>query len=132
MRYFTIFNADGKVRKIVGGAEGIDFQPHPKNIPTGGTAVEGRFPAKEWYYNGSAPEKKPEMNCVIDKTTVTAGGVDVCVISGLPNPCRIRIDEEVTDVNDGQAEISFDVAGTYTVICEQFPYLDWKVEINAN
>lgn len=50
-------------------------------------------------------------------------------LSGLPQPCRVHINGEAYDVDDGIFEYETTLAGTYFVTVEAFPWLDWKGEI---
>lgn len=51
------------------------------------------------------------------------------VISNLPVPTTVVINEEEFLVDDGSAELSFEHPGSYTVRLVSFPYIDKTVEV---
>lgn len=68
----------------------------------------------------------------INKTTFTADGVDMVTISGLHNPTTVMWpDGERTEVIDGVASFTIDLAGDYTVELEAIPYLKEVINVTA-
>tara|TARA_R110000787_G_scaffold285016_1_gene399568 strand:- start:483 stop:908 length:426 start_codon:yes stop_codon:yes gene_type:complete len=67
-----------------------------------------------------------------DKLSVTADGVDIATITGLPIPCTVNIDGNSYDVPNGTFEFTAIAIGTYEVSVDEIAYLrkDWV--INAN
>jgi len=55
-------------------------------------------------------------------------------ITGLPKPSVVTVEGVDYDVTDGQADLSFDQPGTYTVRVSSWPYLnkEFKVENPAS
>lgn len=93
------------------------------------------FVAQHYVLNGHVVRRSP-MPVVVDKTDMLADGIDVCTISGLPDPSIVTISGGISagpmPVNDGSLEISCDYAGTITVKVSAPPaYLDWEVTLNA-
>ena len=92
------------------------------SVPTlpGQTVVEGEADLKTQMMDTGTGQvvSKPTYSVSIDKTTVLADGVDEVSITGLPVGSTVRVSGPVFstfDVDDGQAEISFIVAGEYHV-----------------
>jgi len=78
-------------------------------------------------------EARPAMAATIDKTTVAAGGVDYATVTNVPSGAEVLIAGQNEGVSDGtDVELTFDISGQYVVKISLFPYLDWKVTINAN
>jgi hypothetical protein len=75
---------------------------------------------------------RPEMPCVVNKTTVIADGADFAAISSTPSGAEVFIDGEPVGVGDGSdVEITFDLSGQHVVKLSLFPYLDWEVALDA-
>lgn len=81
---------------------------------------------------------RPPVPYHVDKTTISAGGVDFATITGLHNPCEIVVDDPdptvettVYVVEDGGFEFAADVPGLYTIEVRHFPFVPMKLEITA-
>jgi hypothetical protein len=98
-------------------------------------AVEGEYDSTQYYFVNDVATSRPTMSCTLDKTTVTANGVDSITASNLPDPCEITITgggaETKATVTGGSESITFDLAGAYTIAVKAFPYLPWEDTINA-
>lgn len=82
--------------------------------------------------------ERPPLVVQIDKTTIEAGGIDEAVLTGLPDPCEIIIDDPDPTVETTVAEVAgggfifaADTPGAYTIEVRRFPFLPFKVEIVA-
>lgn len=84
---------------------------------------------------------RPAHRVLLDKTTITADGVDIATFSQLPATGEILIDDGVLDTDDpdpvvlsGQNTWTFaaDTPGTYTVTIRSFPTVDAVFEITAS
>ena len=76
---------------------------------------------------------KPIIPSTINKTTMSADGVDKIVISNIPNPTSIQIkDEGSWEVTDGVFELTTDTVGKYIVKLTSNLYLDKEYSINAS
>lgn len=84
------------------------------------------------YVAEGAVVPRPEFD-VPDAVTLVADGVDHFVFSGLPNPTTITVngDEAVYPVEDGAFEFSTDMASTYMLRLEAWPYRPATVEVTA-
>lgn len=81
---------------------------------------------------------RPPLVVQVDRTEIDAGGIDEAVLTGLPDPCEIIIDDPdptvettVAEVTGGGFIFAADSPGTYTVEVRRFPFLPFKVEIVA-
>jgi hypothetical protein len=72
--------------------------------------------------------RPPASGYAIDKTLITADGVDAATISGLPNPTRVHIlntdDSRASggEATSGSFTFSTAVAGTYQITVDGMPY----------
>jgi hypothetical protein len=73
-------------------------------------------------YTSTTITPRPTMAATANKLTITADGVDTCIISSLPNPCSVTVDDATYEVIDGSFEFSTLLAGEYVVKLESFPY----------
>jgi hypothetical protein len=81
---------------------------------------------------------KPELAVMIDKTEILADGDDAAILTGLPNPCVIILDDPdptvettMTEVFGGGFEFAAATPGVYTLEVRRFPFLPWHAEITA-
>ena len=73
-----------------------------------------------------------------NKVTLAADGEDSIVLTGLPNPCEIIIDDpdpdvetEIISVSGGGFVFMADDPGVYTVEVRRWPFLPFKIEFTA-
>lgn len=69
---------------------------------------------------------------VQDVVEIEADGVEEAIISSLPIPTNVIIDNMGYEVTDGSFEFSTEVAGSYLIKCNSFPYLDGEYTVNAS
>ena len=70
---------------------------------------------------------------IINKTTISADGVDNIIISDLPNPTAVSIvDEGSWEITDGVFEFTTETVGEYIIKLRSSLYLDVEYLINAN
>lgn len=81
---------------------------------------------------------RPPLVVKIDRTEIEAGGVDEAILTGLPDPCEVVIDDPdptvettVAEVTGGGFIFAADNPGTYTIEVRRFPFLPFKVEVTA-
>lgn len=115
---FTIYNqTTGKIRCIVGCPEDeLGFY-----LKAGEAYIEGQPEDAMLSYveNGVLALKMPNP-CVLSGMTITE----------IPGPAMIRIGlYDLYPCDDGTAELSFNLPGTYMVTVECFPYLDKIFEV---
>jgi hypothetical protein len=73
-----------------------------------------------------------------DKTTLLADGADTIVLTGLPDPCEIIIDDPDPDVettaqtvNGGGFIFVADDPGVYSIEVRRWPFLPFLIELTA-
>jgi len=84
--------------------------------------------------------QRPANTTTVDKTTVTADGVDKIILSAIPlnsvitlaNTKDANIAPVVTTTTTATIDLVFDIPGTYKLKVELFPYLPFEATINAN
>jgi hypothetical protein len=75
----------------------------------------------------------PENPAIIDKTTMTANGVDTVHITLLPNPTTVTVQgiEGSFNIIDGTFEFTYDSPATFTVVCKSNRHIDKSFSITA-
>jgi hypothetical protein len=128
IKNYVVHDQNGMIVRTGSAPEGmISIQ-----AGTGEYAIEAAGDDLTQYVVGGAVTDKPAMPVSIDKTTVSADGIDLATISGIPVGalCRVASIAEAV-VNDGTIELTFDNPGDYEITIIAFPYLDYTVTINA-
>jgi hypothetical protein len=74
---------------------------------------------------------RPALAASVSTAEIRADGKDKAVISGLPKPCTVMVDGQPVERKGGTLTLTADVAATYRVAVDQWPYLPWLVEIVA-
>lgn len=96
---------------------------------------EGVVDGETHYIVDGEPTQRPAQATTIDKTEVLADGTDVVTITEIPSGSTLSITGPVTvspqQIDDGSAELVFDVPGDYTVRVECFPWLPWEAAVHA-
>lgn len=69
------------------------------------------------------------MNVVASEIPIASDGMDPFVLSGLPIPCTVVVDEQEFEIDDGEFSFSTPLPGIYQVTVKAFPYLEktWEV-----
>ena len=90
----------------------------------------GRVDGLNCWWDGAAIKPRAPLGATLDKHTVTADGIDEAVLSGLPTPCTVYVDDVPELVEDGSAELSFTTPGTYIVMVNEPAYQQqfWQIE----
>lgn len=85
--------------------------------------------------DGTEVAPLPAMPGTPDKSAIAADGVDVCTISGLPNPCAVEVTGPATNlvalIEDGSLELSVGGPGRYTVLLIAPGFQPGQVVIDA-
>lgn len=109
--------------------------PPEAMLHSGEGLMEGDLdPEHEWAPDG-VREDRPALPATISQTTFAADDEDAVTVAGLPVPCDIAIagpsGETTVSVDDGELTLTADVAGTYRLSVDQWPFLPWQVEVIA-
>jgi|TARA_R110002167_G_C12623206_1_gene646946 hypothetical protein len=75
--------------------------------------------------------QKTSLTATWDAETLTANGTAEIVLSTLPIPCTVHIDNEILVVEDGSLEFSTKDIGFYKVTVNEPAYLPKEWTINA-
>lgn len=102
-------------------------------IAAGEASFEGDHTQEENYIDIAGPIVASRLPLVAswDKDTITAGGVDEAVLSGLPAPCDVYVDGVVYNVLDGSLELTALSSGIFHVIVDEVEFLREEWFINA-
>jgi len=92
--------------------------------------ADGMSMASTYILDG-APAERPVAPIEINRTEIPADKRSKVKITGLPDPCTVRIDGEPVTVEGGLLELTADMPATYFVVFDQFPYMPWSAEITA-
>lgn len=78
---------------------------------------------------GGAVVARVLINASWSKDTVTANGVDEAVLSPLPDPCTVYVDDQAHEVTGGSLSFSASSPGVYTVRIDEVEFLpqSWTV-----
>lgn len=68
---------------------------------------------------------------MLSALTLSADSVDSIIISDIPNPSIITVDQDSYTVTDGEFEFSTPLKGVYSITIESFPYLPKEYEVTA-
>ena len=82
--------------------------------------ILGHYPGNDFYVNDGAPVVRPRQDTLLEG----------CLLTHLPEPCTIWINDTSYDCADDTAEIEFAYPGIYKIKVESFPYLNWTAEVN--
>lgn len=104
-----------------------------QNLPDWQGAIEyaGTFSSETHYFDLiNTIRPRPEITAELNQEVLLANSQDFIIISGLPIPCTIKIDDQEFQVDDGEFEISTDMSGVYKITCEAWPHIQkaWEVE----
>lgn len=112
--------------------------------PPGGALVkvsqaelDSTFSPQDWYIDQGMLLSRVPMPVVLSKTTIAADGEDTCEISGLPDPCTVRLLGSLAwgpgEVSGGVLSITSSTPGDIRVrITAGPPYLKWEGTIHAD
>lgn len=83
------------------------------------------------YVSGGAVVPRPDPGISIDKTQITADGVDVATISSIPATAVAYLDDEVVS-HDGTLEVGSEAPAIMPIrIVPEWPAREWEVMVTA-
>lgn len=88
-------------------------------------------PLTDGYVVDGALRQRPSLDVGLSKNAIRADGVDAAVLTGLPVPCSVFIDDIAYPVDDGELVITSPMAATYALRIDQWPYFPWSGAITA-
>lgn len=92
--------------------------------------VDADTNAATQYVSEGEVAERAALTATWNAETVPADGSEI-VLSGLPAPCTVYIDEEAVIVDDGSLEFSADTPGEYNVRVNEVAFLEEEWLINA-
>lgn len=136
--HLLIYDADGRISSAI-------HEPIPENYinevcekqKLNYLLCEGARPPidlySHWYVDILDYTLRPrtDIPVSISKTVIKADNVDHTVLSNLPIPTTIRLNDEDYLVEDGIFEMSADVIGDYVLTISSWPHHDLTVTITA-
>ena len=129
---FIIYKANGKITRI-GYCQNGYIQLQPQD--TSETVIEGICDLNTDYILSGTVTTRPTQLTTLDKSILTANGVDVITITNAPTgtftATNTTTRETVSGSISGSDTFSTTVAGTYEIKIESFPYLDFVTTVEA-
>jgi hypothetical protein len=125
--------ATGKITRIMSATflESLEL-----NKREGYAYFEGEAYSRTQYISGGEIVDRPVFVPVADKQTISADGVDVITITGLPTGSTdIKLVGPVFDQwtdTEYTVELTVNMQGSYTISFEHWPYQDAEVTFNAS
>ena len=83
------------------------------------------------YFDGTEVREQEPLAASWDSEEVVADGVAEIVLSGLPIPCNVSIDNQIVEVTDGSLEFNTEDPGEYVVVVDEVRFLRKEWDINA-
>ncbi|MFC3051662.1 hypothetical protein [Kordiimonas pumila] len=74
---------------------------------------------------------KTALGAILSTTTFTADGVAEAVLSGLPLPFNVLVNNEVVTVSDGSLEVTAEETGTIRILCQSAKYFEERYTVYA-
>jgi hypothetical protein len=133
MTVAVIYDAEGKILRVVDAPLGmIAVQVGESDAFLIGEGSD----ISDYIYQGEITPR-PTQSTMIDKTALTADGVDVITISGAPDDAQftarnLDTGETVSVPVSGSDTFSTVIPGTIIISIEKFPYLRWEATIHAD
>lgn len=127
---------DGETGRILysGNCTNVELEVHRTHGPLLTVNCDVRLDYVD--LTGQLPQlhARPFMNLVIPPLIVPADGNSTLIIGNIPAGTNVNIQGPVTmsGVTEGEdLELAFSVVGIYTVLINNFPYNDERLEIHA-
>jgi len=126
MNYYE-YNADGRI--IVHHSRPDSAPPPDPTVGNAVIVVAELLPDMYVDLAGPTAEPKTSLGASWSKTMVTANGTDEAVLSPLPVPCTVYVDNNQYIIDDGSFEFSADTAGDYEITVNEVSYLpeNWVI-----
>lgn len=105
-----------------------------------GSAALGlmQLPSRSWDYwvdvsaTPHALQSKTNHPLSINKTTITADGIDECLITSIANPSTITWpDGQQDEITDGEVGFSVDLPGAYKIRIESIKHFTEEITVEA-
>ena len=126
---YTKYNAKtGMITWVISADEGMLTENDFPNIP-------GAYDSSTHFVDVEAApptiKERPPMKIRQNKTEIKADGADLVKFSKLPKPCKVQVNGEEYQVEDGVFEWGTRLPDVYVVRVVAFPFLDWEGTVTA-
>lgn len=122
MKYWTVYNDEGRITGLMAGTEPIDEELN------GSSYIPGRWSSSKYYVNDSVAVFRPEMN-ILSPLSVSIN--EEAIILNIPSQCVVSHPDGVNVIDDEQIEWQSAVAGTFLFSFERFPYISEEIQIEV-
>ncbi len=134
MQAITVYDEQGKILFSYSSSEEEILDMKLKNPLN----IDGIYDYKNQYILNEVATLRPEFPITINKSTLTPDGIDFIEFNSIPANCSIQIKGLSTGyyysdiATSPQETFSTNVADSYVITISKFPYIDFKVTIDAN
>jgi len=133
MLHFVLHDAEGRIRQQ-GNAYDADEAEMQARDGLRVLILDGPLESfGDHYVTDGALRPRPPMPATIDRTAIAADGNEVAQISGLPLGALVTVSgpggEQQITVDDGELSLSADVAATYRLAVECWPFRPCHFEV---
>ena len=130
MSRWAIYDANGRIDRVFSGPDSV--APTQAQGDEQAISIDDSQTDENAYVANGVIVDKAAFSLTINKTEITADGIDEAIISGIPEGVQVEWPDGQTDiVTGGEIRFSVDLAGTYTFRFTAVPYLDQEVTIEA-
>lgn len=132
MKNFVVYETNGKILRA-GSCLDSDISLQPKDISE--SVIESTCNLETDYVLSGVITQRPTQATLLDKTTLTANGIDVIHITSAPDgiftATNVVTGEMVSGSISGSDTFSTTVKGTIKIKIEAFPYLDFEATVEV-
>lgn len=126
---FIIYNSGGEIlRTGVAPLLMVSKQKGPDEFITTGVGSD-----ETHYVDTTSRTLSPKaaMAATINKTTLQGNGIDSAIISGLPVPSKVKINDIVYENTDPGFEFTVNFPGEYKIIITSLKFLGQEILVTA-
>jgi len=130
MSRWAIYDANGRIDRVFSGPDSV--APTQAQGDEQAISIDDSQTDENAYVANGVIVDKAAFSLTINKTEITADGIDEAIISGIPAGTTVTWpDSQSDEVTDGVVEFAVDLPGNYTLTFTAIPYLDQEVVIEA-
>ena len=130
MSRWAIYDANGRIDRVFSGPDSV--APTQAQGDEQAISIDDSQTDENAYVANGVIVDKAAFSLTINKTEITADGIDEAIISGIPAGTTVTWpDSQSDEVTDGVVEFAVDLPGNYTLTFTAIPYLDQEVTIEA-
>jgi len=130
MSRWAIYDANGRIDRVFSGPDSV--APTQAQGDEQAISIDDSQTDENAYVANGVIVDKAAFSLTINKTEITADGINEAIISGIPAGTTVTWpDSQSDEVTDGVVEFAVDLPGNYTLTFTAIPYLDQEVVIEA-